>query len=156
MVNKPAIKFYTAIDITNYILNFAINHDNPINNLQLQSILYLVQRECLGKLGRPAFSDDILAHSIGPVALEVLIEYGKNPTSFPVSKHSKIQSQEVRKIVDDIIKERIDTPSWLLCEEIRAGAWREMYDSDKMYNVIPHEIIIKEYNIARQSPPFKI
>lgn len=38
---------YKALDISNYIINKCIDDNIPISNMQLQKILYCIQRECL-------------------------------------------------------------------------------------------------------------
>lgn len=53
---------YDGLELSKCIL------DNcPITNLQLQRILYLVQRNFLQKRGCPAFEDSIQAWQFGPV-----------------------------------------------------------------------------------------
>ena len=40
---------YRAIDIASYIVDYCIRKDKPITNLQLQQVLYLLQKESLSK-----------------------------------------------------------------------------------------------------------
>ena len=61
---------YKAIDLANYIVEKCIKDDNPITNLQLQKILYFIQKDFL-KRGTRAFSDDIEAWKFGPVVPNV-------------------------------------------------------------------------------------
>lgn len=61
---------YKAIDLANYIVDKCIEDNAPITNLQLQRILYFVQKDFL-KRGYQAFSDDIEAWRCGPVVPNV-------------------------------------------------------------------------------------
>lgn len=45
----------TAIKLARYIINKCAEDEHPITNLQLQKILYYVQREYLRKHNEPAF-----------------------------------------------------------------------------------------------------
>ena len=65
---------YKAIDIANYIINKCTIDLKPVSNLQLQKILYYVQRESLWR-GKPAFNDIIEAWQFGPVVPEVYYTY---------------------------------------------------------------------------------
>ena len=51
---------YMAVPLSRYIVSKCVQDGCPISNLQLQKILYYVQKEFL-KSGKPAFSDDIEA-----------------------------------------------------------------------------------------------
>lgn len=57
---------YRALDLANYIVDKCIKDGTPITNLQLQRILYFVQKDFL-KRGSQAFSDYIEAWWFGPV-----------------------------------------------------------------------------------------
>ena len=51
---------YSALELSKYIVTKCINDGKPISNLQLQKILYYIQRDFL-KQGEPAFSATIEA-----------------------------------------------------------------------------------------------
>ena len=63
---------YSAITIANYIINKCTEDQQPISNLQLQKILYYVQRDSL-RQGTPAFDDIIEA-----IYTRIKIEKGLN------------------------------------------------------------------------------
>ena len=65
---------YKALDIAKYIINKCTNDNIPISNMQLQKILYCIQREFL-KSGKEAFSDEMEAWQIGPVVSEIYYKY---------------------------------------------------------------------------------
>ena len=62
---------YKAMDLANYIVGKCIKDNVPITNLQLQRILYFVQKDFL-KRGSPAFSDYIEAWEFGPCGAKCL------------------------------------------------------------------------------------
>ena len=55
---------YTAIDLSKYIVSKCIRERQPVSNLQLQKILYYIQKDYLSR-GDIAFSDDIEAWPCG-------------------------------------------------------------------------------------------
>lgn len=73
---------YKALDISKYIINKCVNDNIPISNMQLQKILYCIQRECLQLYKKEMFVDEIEAWPFGPVVPEVYYRYcgfGANP-----------------------------------------------------------------------------
>lgn len=65
---------YSALDIAKYIIDKCTREKHPISNLQLQKILYYIQREFLQQ-GIQAFSEEIEAWQFGPVVPEVYKQY---------------------------------------------------------------------------------
>ena len=65
---------YSALEIAKYFMNKCTVDRQPISNLQLQKILYYIQRSFL-RTGTIAFSDEIEAWQIGPVVREVYNKY---------------------------------------------------------------------------------
>ena len=61
---------YSALELSKYIVTKCINDGEPISNLQLQKILYYIQRDFL-RQGEAAFSDTIEAWQFGPVVPNV-------------------------------------------------------------------------------------
>ena len=64
-----------AVDLADYIIDKCNKDDMPISNLQLNKILYCIQRHFL-KQGTYAFYDDIEAWCFGPVIPDVYYKYG--------------------------------------------------------------------------------
>ena len=54
-----------VLELSKYIVMKCIKDNHPISNLQLQKILYYIQREFLQKLGMLAFSESIEAWPFG-------------------------------------------------------------------------------------------
>ena len=46
------MNMYKAIDLSKYIVSKCVRDNIPISNLQLQKILYYIQREFLNQIGR--------------------------------------------------------------------------------------------------------
>lgn len=61
---------YAALSIARYIIDKCTKERYPISNLQLQKILYYIQREFLQQ-GMKAFPEEIEAWQFGPVVPEV-------------------------------------------------------------------------------------
>lgn len=65
---------YSALNIAKYIIDKCTRERYPVSNLQLQKILYYIQREFL-QLGTKAFSEEIEAWQFGPVVPAVYRQY---------------------------------------------------------------------------------
>ena len=65
---------YSAMQIAKYTINKCTTEGHPISNLQLQKILYYIQRELL-QSGIDGFEDEIQAWQFGPVVPEVYRQY---------------------------------------------------------------------------------
>lgn len=62
---------YKVNDLANYIVEFSKGINNPVNNLQLQKILYYLQARYLVEKGQPLFEERIEKWQYGPVIPEV-------------------------------------------------------------------------------------
>ena len=60
-----------VLELAKYIVVKCIEDKKSISNLQLQKILYYIQREFLQKLDKPIFEENIEAWPFGPVVPEV-------------------------------------------------------------------------------------
>lgn len=138
---------YTAIELSKYIVTKCVNDSCPISNLQLQKILYYIQREYL-KRGTPAFMDRIEAWQFGPVVPNVyymFCGYGAMPitSSFDVD----LENAENIEVIDRIIEEKRELDPWDLVADThqQGGAWDKVYNSGKGdHEVIPCELIQQE------------
>lgn len=138
---------HTAIEWAMYIVNKCIDENCPISNLQLQKILYYIQREFL-RQDKIAFYDEIEAWQFGPVVPKVYYYYcghGAMPISFTLKDFTQVDFNE-KAIVDPIIEEKRVFNPWELVAETHqpGGAW------DRIYNrgignkqCIPRELIKK-------------
>lgn len=135
---------YSAIDLSKYIVSKCIKDDQPISNLQLQKILYYVQKEYL-KNGRKAFSDDIEAWQFGPVVPNVyyyFCGYGAMPI-FNSHESFSVASAD-QPVIDRIVEEKRMLDPWTLVSETHKpnGAWARIYkDREGNHPVIPTDLI---------------
>lgn len=136
---------YSAADLSKYIVYKCITDGRPISNMQLQKILYYIQREFL-KNDRIAFADDIQAWQFGPVVPNVYYTFcgfGAMPISVSNKPIIKMNEQD-RRIVDHIVESKRILDPWDLVKETHRadGAWAETYQDGKgNYSVISKERI---------------
>ena len=108
---------YRAIDLANYIVDKCIKDNTPITNLQLQRILYFVQKDFL-KRGSQAFSDDIEAWDFGPVVPNVYYYFcGFGATTISVSRDTAPNLSTDKNIIDNIVEAKRDLESWVTAKE---------------------------------------
>lgn len=135
---------YSAIDLSKYIVSKCIADRQPISNLQLQKILYYIQKKFL-ETDRIAFGDNIEAWQFGPVVPNVYYYYcgyGAMPISFEYEAPNIEQSD--KDIIDNIIVEKRVLPPWTLVNEThkKNGAWDIIYkDGSGNHKVIPTKLI---------------
>ena len=72
---------YKALELAKYVVSKCIQDDNPISNLQLQKILFYIQRDYLQNENRAAFADEIEAWRFGPVVPLSLIHISRRQPS---------------------------------------------------------------------------
>lgn len=137
----------TAMELSYYIINKCVKDDCPITNLQLQNILYLIQRKFLKEENKEAFPDCIEAWQFGPVVPEVYYEYCTYGSMTIIFSYGdfKIGKKE-KKIIDPIIeKVRVLMP-WDVVEETlkKGGAWDLIYQNGKGNKEIIQKKLIKE------------
>ncbi len=135
---------YTAIDLSKYIVSKCIEDCHPVSNLQLQKILYYIQKDFLNR-GDRAFSDEIEAWQFGPVVPNVYYHYcgyGAMPIS---SAHEKYEVDvKDKKIINTIVEsKRILDPWTMVAETHKAnGAWAQIYKKGLgNHQVIPVDLI---------------
>lgn len=137
---------YKAIDLANYIVGKCIKDNIPITNLQLQRILYIVQKDFL-KRGYRAFSDDIEAWEFGPVVPNVYFYFcgfGAMPISLFRDAMPNLTSN--KNIIDSIIETKRGLTPWVMAKEMRkiTGAWAKVYNNGKGSHCIIPVSLIKE------------
>lgn len=138
---------YSAKNISKHIVNKCIDDKCPISNLQLQKILYYIQKEYLKSKNAPIFPDEIEAWQFGPVVPEVyyfFCGFGAMRISlkFDYDKTEKEISSDDTKIIDRIVEVKRRLEPWDMVNEThkKGGAWDKTY-RDGLGN---HQIISKE------------
>ena len=138
---------YRAIDLANYIVDKCIKDNVPITNLQLQRILYFVQKDFL-KRGSQAFSDYIEAWVFGPVVPNVYFcfcGFGAMPISF-IPRDTVPNLSTDKNIIDNIVENKRSLTPWEIAKETSkiTGAWSKVYDNGKgSQHIIPVDLIKK-------------
>ncbi len=143
--NEGGADMYKAIEVARYIVNKCIDDDYPVSNLQLQKILYFIQRYYLQN-NNQLFDDDFEAWQFGPVIPTVYYKfcgYGAMPITSKLnnSNVSDILPKD-RKNIDNFTKDKRKLYPWDLVEETHriGGAW----DSTFMDGIGNHKIIYKK------------
>ncbi len=138
---------YRALDLAKYIVTTCNEDKKAISNLQLQKILYFIQKSFL-KLGKQAFSDEIEAWQFGPVIPEVyyyFCGYGATPIRASYPK-SSVRTED-KEIIDEIVKNKRKLNPWELVEQThnKNGAWDKVYlDGLGNRDIIPISLIKEE------------
>lgn len=134
---------YSALNIAKYIIDKCTKDRNPISNLQLQKILYYIQREFLQQ-GAMAFSENIEAWQFGPVVPEVYKQYcGFGALPIRMRYVVTIQSND-KSIINSIVeKKRILNPWDMVSDTHSSGkAWDLIYRGGLGdHQIIPQELI---------------
>ena len=134
---------YLALEIAKYIIDKCTKDNCPISNLQLQKILYYIQREFLQQ-GEIAFPEEIEAWQFGPVVPEVYRQYcGFGALPIRMRYMVSIELDDIRMINPIIEKKRILNPWDMVSDTHSSGkAWDLIYrDGAGDHQVIPQELI---------------
>lgn len=133
---------YNAIELSKYIVTKCLNDQKPISNLQLQKILYYIQKEFL-KSGEYAFYDDIEAWQFGPVVPVVYYHFcGYGSMSIDSIYDTDIKNT----LVDKIVVEKRELNPWDMVNETHkeGGAWDTTYKNGQgNHCVITPSLIIE-------------
>lgn len=135
---------YTAIDLSKYIVSKCTQDDCPISNLQLQKILYYIQKEFL-KNDSLAFPDDIEAWQFGPVVPNVYYHFcgfGAMPISRLYEGYTVSLSDS--RLINGIVEAKRILDPWVMVSETHrpGGAWHQIYNNGAgNHQVIPTSLI---------------
>lgn len=135
---------YSALEIARYIINKCTVENSPISNLQLQKILYFLQKEYLVNKDRVLFSDEIQAWQFGPVVPEVYYQYcGFGSMAITMNYEVDVDNEDI-SIIDGIVNEKRCKNPWDLVSEthVDGKAWATIYrDGIGNHSIIPTELI---------------
>lgn len=135
---------YTAINLSKYIVTKCIDDNHPISNLQLQKILYYIQKDFLGR-DDIAFSDNIEAWQFGPVVPNVYYHYCGNGAMPISSNYEKFELEAKDKTgIDNIVESKRILDPWIMVAETHKanGAWDQIYQKGLgNHKVIPIDLI---------------
>ena len=138
--------YYNVLDLSDYIISKCIKDKKMISNLQLQKILYYIQKYYLITKGKPAFDYPIQAWKIGPVVSLVYYKYcgsGAMPIRRIVNENYR-QIHELnikdKAFIDKIIEEKRELSPWKMSADVnkKDGAWDRVFKKGKgNHNIIP-------------------
>lgn len=137
---------YSADVMAGYIVNKCIDDGHPIINLQLQKILYFIQKYYIQtKKSNGIFPEDFEAWQFGPVIPSIYYKYsGYGALSIDMREEGSTLDREDQAIVDPIIDEkRAMDPKELVNETHKpGGAWDQVYQGGKgIHQVINKDLI---------------
>lgn len=133
-----------VIDLAKYIISKCISDGHPISNLQLQKILYYIQREFL-RANNKAFPNVIEAWQFGPVVPDAYYFFcgsGSLPIILPYN--GETPNCETKEVIDNIINEKRMLDPWRMVADTHKinGAWDRVYQNGKGdKQPIPDELI---------------
>ena len=121
---------YDAVELAKYIVSKCIKDEHPRSNLQLQKILYYIQKRFVDE-GTRAFSDEIEAWRFGPVVPNVYYFFcgsGSMPIILPYQGEAPEANDKAK--IDDIISEKRDINPWDMVRDTHkvGGAWYKTYN----------------------------
>lgn len=131
------------MQIAKYAINKCTRDNHPLSNLQLQNILYYIQKELLQR-GMPGFTEEIQAWQFGPAVPEVYRQYC-GFGSLPIAVHYAIDiAPKYREVIDPIIEKKRRLQPWDIVRDIhqKGKAWSLVYKYGAgNYSVIPKSLI---------------
>ncbi len=148
MRTKGGLFMYQAVELSKYIVTKCAREDCPISNLQLQKILYFIQKAYL-KQGSQAFADETEAWQFGPVVPNVYYYfsgYGAMPIWDDYDYSGLSLTAKDHGIIDPIVEEKRQLAPWDLVNETHklGGAWDHVYRSGLGNRCIIPTNLIKE------------
>lgn len=138
-----------AIDkLSRYIINKSIDNGTPINNMQLQNLLHIIQVEFLRKRGERAFAEHTEAWKFGPVvpmAYYKFCYYGAMKIEDKFELDGEITANDL-EIIDAVIKEYAGRDTLELSSELRrtGTAFDKIFQGGKGHCCIISPELMKE------------
>ena len=133
-----------ALDLAKYIVTKCVKDSCAISNLQLQKILYFIQKDFLCR-GEFAFLDAIEAWPFGPVVPAVYYHFCIFGSMSITTAYEGITIEaKDRARIDPIVEAKRVLPPWDLVEDThrKNGAWDQIYqDGAGNRKVIPPDLI---------------
>lgn len=137
---------YSAEIVAGYTVSKCINDGLPISNLQLQKILYYIQKRYL-RDDETAFDDDFEAWQFGPVIPLIYYKYsGFGAMPIDISDSNYEISSKDKDIIDPIIKSKRKLDPWDMVKDTHkpGGAWDQTYQNGKGNHKIISKKMIKD------------
>ena len=136
---------YSALDVAKYVVNKCTIEHDAISNLQLQKILYYIQKWFLQN-GLVAFDDDFEAWQFGPVILSVYNQYSSFGGAPIRLKYNIVLDSNDMDIINPIIILKRDLKPWVMVDDIHSSgkAWDRVFEGGKgAHRTISKDLIKK-------------
>lgn len=140
----------SALDVANYVVNLCIEENKPVSNLQLQKILYYIQRFFLFS-NNPLFDDDFITMDFGPAILEVYNQYcgfGGSKITFNIPLKDKLP-ENIKAEINLIIRTKRILEPWEINHTLlrKGSPWEVVYNNFGEYSVISKDLIKTDYKL---------
>lgn len=140
---------YTAIQIADYIVSHCVD-TTPISNLQLNKIMYFVQKYFLCNISPDGlFEDDFEAWQLGPVLPRVYYKYCSFGGMHILLKPQCVTSLplSLANTVDMIVDQYSDKNPWDLVHETHKpnGAWDRVYKNGLGIHQVIEKSLIRNF-----------
>ena len=137
---------YQVLDIAKYIVTKCIEDQKYITNLQLNEIMYIIQRDYLQKKGITLFDDLFEAWRCGPILTEVYYFFcgaGAMPLTDTYKSENIIIAPEHKKRINKIIANTRELDPWdmMVLVNNKDSAWKRTFDTFGNRSLIPNEMI---------------
>ena len=141
---------YDALDIAKYIIRWCDKNKLRITNLQLQKILFFIQKESIRKRGYGIFSNRIEAWQYGPVVPDVFYQFAGFGAMklvlyedlFSDTSPKDIIDDKSKEIIEEILREYIHVSPWDLVAKshVSNGAWFNSISMGEKYPITDQDI----------------
>lgn len=141
---------YDALDIAKYIIRWCDKNELRITNLQLQKILFFIQKESIRKRGYGIFSNRIEAWQYGPVVPDVFYQFagfGAMKLVLYEDLFSDVSPKDIiddqsKEIIEGILREYIHVSPWDLVAKshVSNGAWSNSISMGEKYPITDQDI----------------
>jgi phage-associated protein len=141
---------YDALDIAKYIIRWCDKNELRITNLQLQKILFFIQKESIRKRGYGIFSNRIEAWQYGPVVPDVFYQFAGFGAMklvlyedlFSDTSPKDIIDDKSKEIIEEILREYIHVSPWDLVAKshVSNGAWSNSISMGEKYPITDQDI----------------
>lgn len=137
---------YKADQIADYIVARCIDTSCPISNLQLNKIMYFVQKDFLSDSTDGLIEEDFEAWQYGPVMPQVYSKYWAFGGMYILLRPLNIIELplKIKARIDNIVDEKKLLSPWALVAEThkKGGAWDFVYRNGAgNHNIITKQII---------------
>lgn len=140
---------YSALDVSKYIVTSCRHNHQSFTNMNLQKVLFTIQREWLRRFDEPLFDDLIEAWQFGPVIRDVYYYFcgnGAMPIIATFEYPQEIFKHKNRKIINEVADKYMTLEPWDIYDDIctPGGAWDRTFNKGKgNRNIITLEDIKK-------------